>query len=814
MNAGQWRVATTLAWRTARRGAVRSLLVGAMIGLPVALVVAGSSIARTAVPNPEEEVAGMMGAADVLVSPGRVLTRDVLEERLPRGSQFIVLYRDEVSLVRKGELLEISLVHSDRGLQSPLLDGLLELEAGRAPSREGELALHPRALELLGSETGRRVTISGETYLVSGVVRQSQDFGSLVGIVGPSTLPQSAPASEVLIDLPLDHEGSQLPREITRHAENVIARDDALAVNEERSLLSDTLALAAGILALCSVGLVAAAAFIVGARRQLRGLGILLAAGGEPRHARAVVLLTGTTLGLIGTSVGIAFGVTAARAVYPFLAGWTGRSVGAFEVSPLVLLGSFVMGLAAATLAAYAPARMAGKLTVTDALASRTPPPRPPGNLARLGVVLFGAGAAATTWSMSQRQAMIIAAGLLMMILGVFLFIPALVSLVGRLANTLPLPGRQAARDASRHGRRTAAAIGAAIIALALPIALSSHLLSEESFERQTPLLGDNQLLVGTTGSARSAASEALARALDQALPSSTTAPFAKATLDRTDRPAGETVWANGLTHEDEPTMTRSSEVFVGDEDLLTAVGATRGGEVLSQGKAVVLQGYEPVGGVVDVDVPTEGKDGARLQAVAVSSPKVANESFPLIVISPATAETLGLKEITSEYIVAAPGAFSADDVARAKEVAERHPGFYVTSADDYLPPYALLRTFSAAASVAVALGLLAVVVGLVVAESRRSHQILVAIGSGPGMHKKIVASTAGLLALIASALAIPAGLFPTWVVQNGSGAGRPLAIPWATIAVVLVVTPLLASGCAAVLARTPRLGSLLRLSD
>lgn len=815
MKARQWRVAARLGWRSARRNRVRSVLIVAMIALPVGLVAAGSTIVRTAVPNPEEEVSGVMGAADVLlVSPGPEITQSRLRERLPRGSRTLFLYRTEVALVDEGELVELSLVHADDSLQSPLLEDRLALESGRQPEDAAAVALHPEAIRRLGTKIGGRVSIDGHDYSVTGVVRESQDFGRVVAIAGPGAPPAGTQATEVLIDFPTDRPEAHVPHSISRNAEAVVLRTDALEATKRRAVLSDTLALAAGIVALGGVGLVAAAAFIVGARRQLRGLGIVMAAGGEPRHVRAIVLLTGTALGFAGSAIGTAFGVAAARAAYPFLPDVINRAPGPFELSPLVLAGSFLMGSVAATLAAWAPARMASRLSVNDALAARVPHPTPPGRVAGLGLVLFALGAAVTTWSMSQRQGAVVAAGLLLMLLAVFSFIPSLVGLVGKVGNRLPLPGRQAARDASRHGRRTAAAIGAAVIALSVPVALASHSLSEEAFERRRPHLAEDQLLIGTTGSIQGSVSRELAHAVADAFPAATTAPLSLATPRRGDATSGgDGASAFGLTHEDEPATVRGGYIFVGDGDLLDAMGASGGEAELARGDAVVLQGYEPVDGVVEIDTST--RDGnVRLPAVAVSSPKLANESLPIVVVSADTARELGFEGAVRDYLVTTTGALSTQDVARAKSIAAEHPGFFVKSAEDYLPPYAIVRIVTTAASITVALGLLAIVVALVVAESRRSHQVLAAVGSDPGVHRRIVGSTSGLLAAIAAVLAVPGGLLPTWVLQNASGAGRPLAIPWSTMFVVLLVTPILAGACAALFARAPRLGSLLRLAD
>jgi putative ABC transport system permease protein len=810
----QLRVVTTIARRNVRRNAARSSLIVAMVALPVALVVAGAGIARTAIPDAEEKTAGVMGAADLLVSPGEI-GPDGLARRLPRGSEVLTIRGERVSAIRDGKLVEVSIVEPDRGLTSPLARGLYRLESGRAPREEGEVALHPDTLDAFDTRVGGRVTLGDLELTVTGVALEPQDLDRAIAVVGPGTLSDDASIAAALVGIPARSSDTSLSAELTKVVEATVSRTETLASNAKSAAMWDMFSVVSGTLALFGVGLVAAAAFIVGAHRQLRGLGILLAAGGEPRHARAVVLFTGTTLGLAGSAIGVVAGLGLARAVHPYLDALAGRVVGAPETSVVAVVGGFLMGTLAATLAAYAPARMAGKLTVNDALASRRPPPRPPRRLAGRGVVVFGAGGVATAWGMSNEQAPTVAIGLMTMLLGIFLVIPLMVSFVGRIASALPVAGRVAARDAARHGTRTGAAIAAAIVALALPVVIATYSLSEERHDRKVPHLDDGQLLIGTLGDFGEARADDLRTELEESFPTARMVPLSKATdPSAVDADGGApAAWAFGISRASEPETISGADLFVGDEELLVAVRAEGGGRALAEGKAVVLGGFEPVKGAVRVTAPVSPKE-SRVPAVAVASPSLANESIPTIVVSPETAEDLGLRETTREYLLAAPAPFSASDLERARETAAAHPGFYTKSADDYLPPYDVARAGSLAASIPLALAVLAVVVALVVAESRRSHQILVAVGASPATHRKIVAATAALLASIASILAVPAGLFPTWMVQAASSSGRPLAIPWATIAVVVVCTPVLSGLLAGAVSRSPKLGSLLRLAD
>jgi hypothetical protein len=189
-------------------------------------------------------------------------------------------------------------------------------------------------------------------------------------------------------------------------------------------------------------------------------------------------------------------------------------------------------------------------------------------------------------------------------------------------------------------------------------------------------------------------------------------------------------------------------------------------------------------------------------------------QEFPganLVAVSGEAARDLGLEAYEGQYLMTAPAPLSSRDLDRADEIAAGHPGFYVVGDDEYLPRYALARTTATAASLPLALAIVAVAVALVASESRRSRQILVAVGAGPMSHRKLLATTSLLLALIAAVLAVPAALVPMVVVwAAASQSDFPFVIPWVTIGLVLVVIPLSAALVSGVVARTPKLGSLL----
>ena len=103
------------------------------------------------------------------------------------------------------------------------------------------------------------------------------------------------------------------------------------------------------------------------------------------------------------------------------------------------------------------------------------------------------------------------------------------------------------------------------------------------------------------------------------------------------------------------------------------------------------------------VSVPRPRGRGERIErvpALAVDSPAYFNESMPRIVISDETARRIGLRPELAHHLLTAPASLSAEQIDRARDVVADHPGYYVFSADDYLPEFALARTAATAASV------------------------------------------------------------------------------------------------------------------
>jgi putative ABC transport system permease protein len=84
------------------------------------------------------------------------------------------------------------------------------------------------------------------------------------------------------------------------------------------------------------------------------------------------------------------------------------------------------------------------------------------------------------------------------------------------------------------------------------------------------------------------------------------------------------------------------------------------------------------------------------------------------------------------------------------------------------------------------------IIVGLALAaaETREEVEVLTAVGASPSTLRRLAAAKAALLAGAGVALAVPTGLIPVWVVRNASSGSNRFVIPWASLALLVLVLP------------------------
>ena len=563
--------------------------------------------------------------------------------------------------------------------------------------------------------------------------------------------------------------------------------------------------------------LMASAAVTIAARRQLRALGLLAAAGARGRQLGAVVVLQAAILGLVAVLTGIPAGLLLARALLPRLARAVGLPLA--EAAPLLvvpgrLLLAAGLGLLAAVVAALVPAVRTARLPVTAALAAQQPPARQPRRLTILGTVLVLVGLALAVlqvWLAGSRwQPWIAVASVAAVLVGFTALSRALVALVGRSARWLPATGRLAVRDLSRHPTRSAAAVAAVTAGLAVPMLLGAMTAQSAAWERAYAprQLRTDQVL---------ASSPAAAAAVTQSLPGARQAPFTTATT------AGREVTVHGPAI-DQPDFGVSRGLAIGEQELLVAMGGEQAAAAFADGAVVAFGTNLVPDGQVTLAI-TDLPGPARritMPAVEVTTGSYTGQELPSFVISRQTAQRLGLPGLTTppHYLIRAPHPLSDAQHDQLRTLQSQSPAMSISWAEPEpdLQSFAqgmrsILLALLAVAGI-IALGSVAAACALALSEARQDLTTLGQLGAAPATTRHLMAAQAWLLATLGGLLAVAIGLGPFAVQALASWQVRPrltipigpspLAVPWTLVAVIAVGIPALAAAAASLLGRSP----------
>lgn len=811
-----------LARRDVARSPWRSLLVGLLILLPVMGMAWGITILATVMPNAEARDTHQMGAADLIVEPGSSAARR--SALFPGGTRLEPILNSGGRLLLPGTSANVSI--TSRDLEG-LARGTFTIASGRQPSDRGEVAISARVAEITGASIGGRVELEGMgTLLVVGTVEDPWDLdGGLVLLDASIARESSDDNAAWLVALP---EGAD-PLPILEAASNPGPTGVPFQISWRlgRGRLAELggtagaggaptpVVVVMGGLVLLESALVAAAAFAVSIRRRQRELGLLAAAGAEPRHLAGTVLGEGLVLGLAGAIGGVAVGLLAAAATWPFLDQITNRRNPPLVLEPVALGAAAVIGLVAALVAAAVPAWSAARMPVLLALSGRRPPSSGARRYLRLGLsvivlataMTIGGATLSLTSSDSTLPVLLLAGGAMLGTLGFGAVSPWLLERLEGLSARLPLAGRIALRDTARARSRSAPIVTAILASLAATISIGAYGASRDAeiAANWQPWMAPDQILIEGPDAARAGPMAALAL---NAVASSVIvgaangefgyawidAPSARLTEPKDPPPGAPPGFGVGFS---------AHNASIADEQLLRALHAEAAAPDLAGG-ALVLLTQEAWVGLDRVSVVlndgTEDAPGVELPARMVVT-GVGGGNLPQVLMSEATAKRLGLGAgIPFRFVLRLDHTVTEADLQAAAAASAQFPDTYADADTGPNHPDDLFRMLLVVASLLFAVTVTGVAVALGEAESRPDQRTLLALGAEPQLRRRITAARAGVLAILAGCLAVPAGLLPVWGLLASRGAN--IVIPVFEIAAAVAVLPLLAIGATWILAR------------
>ncbi|EWT00800.1 hypothetical protein N865_13635 [Intrasporangium oryzae NRRL B-24470] len=520
-----------MARRDVRRHRGRSLLIVVMVGLPVLLLTAATTLWFTDDLDDSERLPLQLGQSQGFVlEPQPVQQRQLIDPMsqqgwpgdgtppparpvpgLTPGSELHALAEllgarlTEISSVpatiRSGEHFLSGLVVGADLADPSVLAPRVTLQSGRWPSGPGEALVTPqgiehglpsagtlglRALGSNGEQPERAVTIvgvglgfesQGAAYLQPAdlvTTPVTSDYAArqwLVQRAEPITWSDVERLNTYGIGV-FSRYVAEHPETVTRHADHAVGGSTTVLVVSLSSL---------GLVLLTT--LLAGPAFAVSAARQRHTLALAASNGATTRQLRRTVLGQALVLGvlsaLVGAGLGVASGLAAVlvtRHVRPDLL------FGPTQVPWAAVALVAATAVLSSVVAAVIPTRGLGRLDVVSVLRGQSVSPRLRRRVPVAGAVLVVAGAALVTWASFGEPHSAIASfvgGSVAVVIGALLLVPLALALVARSAHRLPLPLRIAAREAGRQrGRATptvAAIMAGASVLVVVCIALEAE---------------------------------------------------------------------------------------------------------------------------------------------------------------------------------------------------------------------------------------------------------------------------------------------------------------------------------------------------
>ncbi|MEH0544823.1 FtsX-like permease family protein [Streptomyces sp. B21-105] len=219
--------------------------------------------------------------------------------------------------------------------------------------------------------------------------------------------------------------------------------------------------------------------------QRTREIGLMRAIGSSRKQVNRSVLVEALLLGVVGSVLGVGAGIGVAVGLMKLM-GMTGMNLSTDDLTvawTTPVLG-MVLGVVVTVLAAYLPARRAGKVSPMAALRDAGAPADAKAGVVRavIGLLLTAGGGVglylASVADKAAEGSMWLGVGVVLSLIGFVVIGPLLAGAVVRVFGTVLLKpfgpvGRMAERNALRNPRRTGATGAALMIGLALVACLS-----------------------------------------------------------------------------------------------------------------------------------------------------------------------------------------------------------------------------------------------------------------------------------------------------------------------------------------------------
>jgi len=681
---------------------------------------------------------------------------------------------------------------------------LLALRRGSYPAGRGQVAVTDGVAKLMRLELGSTLALDGARRKVVGVVENPRKLSDEFALVSPS----SAATPEHVAVLVNASAGAidSLTRSLTERS--------AFTGSEERGnrQTADALAMfSVATVFLLLASLVATAGFAVVAQRRLRQLGMLTAVGATPKHLRLVLATNGALAGTLAAVGGTIAGLALWVAVGPTLEAAVDHRIDRLSIPWGLIALAALLSVLGATAAAWWPARTAARIPVMLALSGRPPRPRPARHaaIAASGLIVVGVGCLALS---DRDRPPLIVAGIVATILGCLLLGPATIRVFAGLAGRLSIAPRLALRDLVRYQARSGAALAA--VALALGIAATTVVIASAEEAKQAaepPNLSDRQIRVhiGPPEAREAIPAEAL-RPLDR--PAARVGQIA-AQLDaaaviplhKVIQPGVSAFLVAGtrvLPAVDParklpgPLYTPDAQLFVATPAVLRYLGVDPA--TVDPGTDFLADRSVPTRRLVIPKFTDRGEHAlTNVQPIEVGHLLGAPggmDARKLAFITPEGLRRLGFKPVPAGWLVESSRPLTSDQIADARALAA-DAGLTIEVRREE-PSFATAMALTTTAGALLALGILALTVGLIRGEGAGDLRTLTATGATSRIRRTLTATAAGALALLGALLGVLGAYVPLLALYHDDpGYLSDVPIPYLGLAVIGVPLAATAAG-------------------
>ena len=744
------------AWRLFRREWRQQMLVLALITVAVGATVIGAAVATT---TPPAANSGFGTAQDlaILASPHLATQIASLEHRFGRVD---VIENEAMAIPGSVNSFDLRAQNPDGPFGPPMLS----LVSGHYPTAANQVALTQAVASAFGVTVGDTwPQPGGPARQVTGIVQNPQSLLDEFALVIPGQV--TAPTQvTVLFDAP-----GIRPSTIGPNVET------PQSVASSNPLNPVTIVLALAMIGMLLIALVAVGGFTVLAQRRVRSLGMLGALGATDQRVRLVVRTNGVVVGVVGAVLGLVVGVAGWLAYRPSVESSAHHLIGAFQLPWIVIGPAMALAVVATYFASARPARAISRLSVVAALSGRPAPPKQVHRSAIPGIILLVIAGFALSYAGSSNGgggAPELLGGLIALVIGVILLAPTFLSVLAKLAAHTPIAARLALRDLGRYRARSGSALAAS--SLGVLIAVMVCVLTAGRYgnvlDYAGPNLSGDQLIVYAPGNGpgNGPGSQPGPGAGSPRTWSATAHGIASG-LGSSD--VVELESTSGSLQHAAPGRSWSGPIYLATPQLLAAFGI-KASQV--DPNADILTMRSGLSGLSKMQLvygnyfgPNGGQGGGPQQnsfpcpkGECLAGPVIqeagalpSGTSAPNTVITEHAIQQLGLGRSVSVtgWLIQAPHGLTAAQISSARLTAAAK-GMSIETRSS-APSSAEILNWATVFGTVLALGILAMTIGLIRSETASDLRTLTATGAGSATRRTITAVTAGALALAGAVL-------------------------------------------------------------